>query len=157
LSGDHAACEERLIDCLASAREWGTKLDWHGQMLAMLADARLARGNVDGAIAAAREGIDVADAGGAWLQAALARTALVEALVPTGAPEGDVTPVIAAARVLVRKRGGNSLLPRLREAEARLARDDIAVLTAGLREAAAMYHAMGAPDPADRLMRELGA
>jgi len=157
LNGDYAACEERLLDCLATGRESGTGLDWHGQMLAMLADARLARGNGDGAIAAAREGVAVADAGGAWFQAVQARAALVDALVRTGAPDEAVAALIAEARELVRKSGGNSLLPRLREAEARLARHDLAALTAGLREAAAMYRAMGAPDPADRLTRELGA
>jgi class 3 adenylate cyclase/tetratricopeptide (TPR) repeat protein len=155
MSGDFAACEDRMTDCLASARESGTGLDWHGQMLATLADARLARGNVDGAIAAAREGIAVADAGGAWFQAAVARAALVDALVRAGAPAHAVAPVVAEARELVRKSGGNSLLPRLREAEARLAgRDDRAALTAGLRDAASMYRAMGAPDPAERLAQE---
>ena len=66
--------------------------------------------------------------------------------------------MIAEARELVRKSGGNWLLPRLREAEARLAgRDDRAILQAGLRDAKAMYRTMGAPDPADRLAEELGA
>ena len=64
--------------------------------------------------------------------------------------------MIAAARELVRKSSGNSLLPRLREAEARLAgRNDRERLVDGLREAAAMYRTMGAPDPADRLAREI--
>ena len=64
--------------------------------------------------------------------------------------------MIAEARELVRKSGGNSLLPRLREAEARLAgRNDRAILAAGLREAEAMYRAMGAPDPAERLAQEM--
>lgn len=64
--------------------------------------------------------------------------------------------MIAAAREIVEKTGGNSLLPRLRETAARAAgRNDRAVLHAGLREAQAMYRAMGAPDPADRLMQEL--
>ena len=52
--------------------------------------------------------------------------------------------------------GGNSLLPRLREAEARQAgRTDRAALEAGLREVEAMYRAMGAPDPAERLAAEI--
>jgi len=157
LNGDYAACEERLVDCLATGRESGTGLDWHGQMLAVLADARLARGNGDGAITAAREGIAVADAGGAWFQAAQARAALVDALVRTGAPDHAVAPVIAEARELARKSDGNSLLPRLREAEARLAgRNDRVILNAGLREAEAMYRAMGAPDPTTRLAQEIG-
>ncbi len=64
--------------------------------------------------------------------------------------------MIAAARELVHKSGGNALLPRLRETEARLAgRHDPNVLASGLREAEAMYRAMGAPDPADRLAKEV--
>ena len=56
----------------------------------------------------------------------------------------------------MQRSGGNSLLPRLREAEVRLAaRNDPSLLAAGLREAEAMYRAMGAPDPANRLAREL--
>ena len=43
-----------------------------------------------------------------------------------------------------------------REAEALLAgRGDRAMLEAGLREAEGMYRAMGAPDPAERLAKEL--
>ena len=67
-----------------------------------------------------------------------------------------IAPVIAEARVLVHKSGGNSLLPRLREAEARLAgRNNRTVLEAGLREVEGMYRAMGAPDPADRVAKEM--
>ena len=95
----------------------------------MFADACLARGDAEAAIAKAREGIAVADAGGAWFQAALARAVLVDALVRAGAPEHEVAAVITEARELVRKSGGNSLLPRLREAEARLAgRNDRTIL-----------------------------
>lgn len=66
--------------------------------------------------------------------------------------------MIAEARDLARKSGGNSLLPRLLEAEARLdGRSDRGTLEAGLRAAEAMYRAMGAPDPADRLIRELAS
>ena len=108
------------------------------------------------AIAKAREGMAAADAGGAWFQAALARAVLVDALVHADAPEHEIAAVVTEARELVRKSGGNSLLPRLRESEARLAgRNDRTVLAAGLREAEAMYRAMGAPDPADRFAKEL--
>jgi len=79
------------------------------------------------------------------------------ALVAAGAPEPEISRVIAEARELVRKSSGDSLLSRLREAEARLAgRSDGQILAAGLREAEAMYRGMGAPDPADRLATELG-
>jgi len=38
-----------------------------------------------------------------------------------------------------------------------LGRNDRAILNAGLRDAEAMYRAMGAPDPGDRLAEELRA
>jgi tetratricopeptide (TPR) repeat protein len=156
VNGDYDASEGRFTEALAQARGTRTGLDWQICFLAVFADACLARGDAEAAIARAREGIEAADAGGAWFQAALARAALVDALVVAGAPESEVAPVIAAARDLVRKSGGDSLLPRLREAEARLAgRGNRAMLEAGLREAEKMYRAMGAPDPADRLAQEL--
>jgi len=156
VNGDYGASEERFTEALAQARSAGTALDAYSLYLAVFADACLARGDVEAAIAKAREGIEAADAGGAWFRAALARAALVDALVVAGAPENEVAPVIAAARDLVRKSGGDSLLPRLREAEARLAgRGNRAMLEAGLREAEKMYRAMGAPDPADRLAQDL--
>ncbi len=156
LSRDWDACKERFTQALAEARSAGTALDWQGNHLAVFADACLASGDAEAAIAKAREGIAVADAGGAWFQAALTRAALADALVRTGAPEEEIARAIAEARELVQKSGGNSLLPRLREAEARVTgRDDLAILETGLREAEAMYRAMGAPDPADRLAKEI--
>jgi tetratricopeptide (TPR) repeat protein len=158
LSGDYRASEERFAETLAEARSAGTALDWQGYYLAVLADSCLARGDVEAAIARAREGIVAADAGGSWLQAALARAVLVDALLRADAPEHEIAAVITEAHELVRKSGGNSLLPRLREAEARLAgRHDRAILATELREAETMYRAIGAPDPADRLARELAA
>ncbi|HEY2774003.1 MAG TPA: adenylate/guanylate cyclase domain-containing protein [Candidatus Binatia bacterium] len=157
LNGDYREAEDRLTEGIAQARAAGTALEWLGFNLAVFADSRLARGDVEAAIAKAQEAIDTSDAGGAWFQSAVARAVLADALVEIGAAEHEVTPVIAEARELVRKSGGNSLLPRLRAAEARLAgRDDRKALEAGLREAESMYRAMGAPDAADRLARELG-
>jgi hypothetical protein len=158
LNGDCGASEERFTEALAAARGAGTALDWQGYCLAVFADACLARGDAAAAIATAREGIAAADTGGAWFQAALARAVLVDALVHADAPEHEIAAVITEARELVRKSGGNSLLPRLRESEARLAgRRDPTILATGLREAEAMYRAMGAPDPAERLARERAA
>ena len=158
VNGDCGASEERFTETLAQAQGAGTALDWQGNSLAVFADACLARGDAEAAISKAREAIEFADAGGAWFQAALGRAALADALVRAGAPEPAVAAVIAEARELVRKSGGDSLLPRLREAEARLAgRNGRTILEAGLREAEAMYRAMAAPDPADRLAQELGS
>jgi len=158
LTGDYRASEERYTETMAQARDAGTALDWHGFGLAVLADACLARGDAEAAVGKAREAIAFADAGGAWFQAAIARAALADALIRANAPEQQISLVITEARELVAKSGGNSLLPRLREAEAHLAgRTDRTNLQAWLREAEAMYRAMGAPDPADRLARELAS
>jgi adenylate cyclase len=158
LSADFTASEELFAETLALARAEGTALEYPGFFLAVWADSCLARGDVEAAIAKAREGIELSDSGGMWFQGALARAALVDALVHANAPEQEIRNLLAQARELVSRSGGNSLLPRLREAEARLeARSDATLLAAGLREAEAMYRAMGAPDPADRLARELAA
>jgi tetratricopeptide (TPR) repeat protein len=158
VNGDYGASEERFTEALAQARDAGTALDWQSFYLAVFADSCLARGDTAAAIARAREGIEFADAGGEWFQVALTRAALIDALIRANAPESEIVPVIAEARALVRKSGGNSILPRLREAEARVAgRGNRAMLEAGLREAEGMYRAMGAPDPANRLATELKA
>jgi class 3 adenylate cyclase/tetratricopeptide (TPR) repeat protein len=156
LSGGYGDCEERLTETAAQARAAGTGMDHLPFDLAIFADSCRARGDLDAAISRAREGIEAADAGGAWFNSALTRAALADALVAAGAPDAEIMDVIAQARELVRKSGGNSLLPRLREAEARLAgRKDRDALVAGLREAEQLYRAMGAPDPADRLAEEI--
>jgi class 3 adenylate cyclase len=158
VQGSYDASDECLTAALARARREENVLDYESYALAVAADACLARADTVAAIAKAREGIEKADAGGCWFFAALARTVLADALVRAGEPDRTVAPVIAEARELVRKTGGNSLLPRLREAEARLAgRTDRALLHAGLREAADMYRTLGAPDPAERLAREIAA
>ncbi len=157
LNGDYGVSDEVFSEALARARGAGTALEWQSYSLAVFADACLARGDAEAAIAKAREGAEFADANGIWFQAALCRAALADALVCAKAPEQEISSVIAEARELVRKSGGNSLLPRLREVEARVAgRNDRALLRAGLREAEAMYRAAGAADPARRLAEELG-
>jgi tetratricopeptide (TPR) repeat protein len=158
VSGDYAASVAGFTACLANARSFGTALETEAQNLAMLADACAARGDHEAAVRYAREGIAVADAGGAWFQSAQTRAALIDALVGADGPEPEVADLLDEARELVRKSGGNGLLPRLRESEARLVgRRDRAALAVGLRAAEAMYRAMGTPDPADRLVRELQA
>jgi hypothetical protein len=68
-------------------------------------------------------------------------------------PDSELLRQISSSSGLL---AGHSLLPRLREAEVRLAgRNDREILKAGLREAEAMYRTMGAPDPAERLSQEL--
>ncbi len=158
LNGDYPEAEDRYTEAFAQAQAAGTALDWLNLNRAVFADSCLARGDTETAIATAREAMVAADAGGAWFQGAAACAVLADALVRVGAAEREVIPVIAKARELIRQSGGNSLLPRLRAAEARLAgRDDRNALAAGLREAESMYRAMGAPDAADRLADEHGA
>ena len=158
LNGDSATGEGRFTDTFTQARSAGIALESQAFHLAVLADARRARGDADAAIRAAREGVAVADANAAWFQAALARAALADALIHAQAPEAEISRAIVEARELVRKSGGESLLPRLCEAEARLAgRTNRDALIADLREAEAMYRAVGAPDPAARLVSEIGS
>jgi hypothetical protein len=83
---------------------------------------------------------------------------LADALVRSGAPLAEASTAIAQAHGFVQRSSGNSLLPRLRESEARLAgRTDRAAMIAGLREAETMWRTMGAPDPAERLAKELAS
>jgi class 3 adenylate cyclase/tetratricopeptide (TPR) repeat protein len=156
LNGDYEASEALYTETLAQVRAANNALELEGDWVKMLAELRLARGDTDGAIARANEGIAISDANGAWFQAAGGRAVLVDALVRANAPEPEIARVIAEARELVEKSGGNALLPRLREAEARVAgRNDRAALHAGLRAAEEMSRTMGAMDAADRLAREI--
>jgi adenylate cyclase len=158
LNADYADCETQLKGTLEHARRIRNFLDYEGWFLAILAHSRLSRGDALAAIKTAREGLGATDASDAWFQGALVRTVLADALIEAGEPDTEVRAVIAEARELVRKSGGHALLPRLREAEARLAgRSDRAARIAGLREAEAMWRTMGAPDPADRLLREIAS
>ena len=157
LGGDLDASPEVFTTALEQSQSAKTALEARPYHLALFADLCLARGDAASAIRLTGEAIEFADAGGSWFMSALGRTVLVDALVCTHAPASEITAMITSARECVEKSGGNSLLPRLREAEARLAgRNDRALLHAGLREAEAMYRAMGAPDPANRLIDEIG-
>jgi tetratricopeptide (TPR) repeat protein len=157
VSGDFDASSEGFTAALEQSQAARTALESRPYNLALVADLCLTRGDAAGAVTRAREAIEFADTGGSWFMSALGRTMLADALVCTGAPAAEITAVIAEARQLVNKSGGNSLLPRLRAAEARLAgRNDRTLLDTGLREAEAMYRTMGAPDRADRLIAELG-
>lgn len=157
MAGDYAACEERFTDALGRARSAQNAMELESFYAAVLADTHLALGDRQKAAAAAREAADGAEKCGTRFHSALARTVLVDALIEDGAPAEDIEVVFAEARELVEQTGGKSLLPRLREAEARLAgRADQAALVSGLREAEQMYRAIGAPDPADRIAMEIG-
>ena len=157
LSGDFNASTETFTTALEQSQSARTALEVRPYHLAVFADLCLARGDAARAISRAREAIEIADADGSWFMSALGRTVLADALVCSDAPGSEITAVVTTARQFVDKSGGNSLLPRLRVAEARLAgRSDRALLRTGLREAEAMYRAMGAPDPADRLIDEIG-
>jgi tetratricopeptide (TPR) repeat protein len=157
LNGDYGPSEDLFGETLALARSAGTALDWQSYNLAVFADVALTRGDTEAAIARAREGVELADANGAWFHAATCRAVLADALVHAGASAQEISQVIKDARELVGKSGGRSLLPRLHEGEARVTgRTDRALLHAGLHEAESMYRAMGAPDPANRLIAEIG-
>ncbi len=163
LEGDAHLAEASIREAIHDAETAGTGLEWLGMMVPVLVDACLARGDVEAAIQSARDAVTYTDAGGFRFQSALCRAALVDALVADalvtgGAPMQEVAALIAQARAIVAATGGNGLLPRLLEAEVRLAaRKDTAALRPGLVEAESMYRVMGAIGHADRLVRELGS
>jgi hypothetical protein len=156
LAGNFLAADDGFTSGLARIRAVGTAMEWSCIYSATHADVCRASGDFNRAIAIAREGIACADEGGFRFQAAVCRAALADALVFAGAPVTEVQAVIEEARGLVESTGGLSLIPRLREAEIRLAaRDHLHQLEPGLREAESMYRQMGALGHADRLLKEL--
>jgi tetratricopeptide (TPR) repeat protein len=158
LMGEFQACEEQISMFLQVARTEKNPLDHESYYVSVTADSCLARGDTPAAIDNAREAIGIAHKSDAWFQSALAYTIMADALARSGAPQAEVSTAIAQAHEFVQRSGGNSLLPRLRESEARLAgRTDRAAMIAGLREAETMWRTMGAPDPAERLAKELAS
>jgi len=152
----YAECEELLRGLLVRADETGTALEVGGLVRSVLADSFLAHGDIENALRYAKEGVEVSRKMDAQDQYAHALAVLVDALVRTKADAATVAPLIADARRHVEKSGGRMALPRLREAEARIdGRNNRATLLTGLREAQAMWRAMGAQDPVDRLAKEL--
>jgi len=158
LSGDFPAAVSQLETFLQHASDARTGRDFESLQLSVLADAKLAMDDIEGAKARSRQAIEVADTRGAGFFAGLARAVLADVLVREGGSESDIVELIADAHAIARETGGRSIIPRLAETEARLkGGKDLSALKSGLREAMKMYVAMGMHDPAARIEKEIAA
>lgn len=158
LRGNFLDADAAFTAALAKMHVAGTALEWRCHYVAVHADTCRALNNFDRAMKIARQGIEFAGNGGFRFHEALCRAALADALQESGTPAQAVAQLVYEARALVEITGGRSLLPRLRETELRLsARDQPNLLVPGLREAEAMYRAIGALGHANRLSREIEA
>jgi ATP/maltotriose-dependent transcriptional regulator MalT len=130
-------------------------------VLAGLAEAHLALGEPTEAVATAREGIDLGSAGGCLYYEALAQLALAAALLATDGvvSRAEIESTLERAEHLVASIEGRALSPRILELRGRLAAavGDAPTSDRTLREALALYHAIGATGHAERLAQELGA
>jgi hypothetical protein len=129
-------------------------------MLGLRAEAALALGERTEAVAAAREGIELACAGGLDYYEAQAQLALAAALLTTNGvlPRAEIESALTRAEELVESIGGRSLSPRILKQRGRLAAavGDALAASRALEEALDLYRAIGATGHAERLARELG-
>ena len=130
-------------------------------VLAGLAEAHLALGELSEAVATAREGADLGSAGGCLYNEALAQLALAAALLATDGvvPRAEIESALERAEHLAASIEGSALSPRIRELRGRLAAavGDASSSDRTLREALDLYRAIGANGHAERLARELEA
>jgi tetratricopeptide (TPR) repeat protein len=145
------ACERGLA--LARARRTG--LAYEGQILTLLADARLGLGDVDAARSTAEEAIAVSRRRGARLFELMGQLALARALLATGgATTADATAAaLDRAFALMAETGAVSMEPFIRAQLAELARfrGDEAARARELSEARRLFEAIGAPKRAAQL------
>ena len=128
-------------------------------VLAVLAEAHLALGERTEAVAAAREGIDLASAGGIAYYEAGAQLALDGALLATDGvvPRAEIESALERAERLVESIEGRAPSPRILEMRGRLAAalGDAPASGRALRQALDLYRAIGATGHAERLAREI--
>jgi tetratricopeptide (TPR) repeat protein len=161
LDGQASAARDALRQSAAIARERRTLRSSLAWVLAELAEAHVALGERAEAVAAAREAIEIASAGGCRYYEADAQLALARALLaPEGAlPRAEIEAALARAEQLVESVAARALSPRILELRGRLATAQRDAPVAGrlLRQALALYRQLGATGHAERLARELGA
>jgi class 3 adenylate cyclase/tetratricopeptide (TPR) repeat protein len=160
VEGQHAAARDATREGVAIARGHGVMKQLIPWMLGLLAEAALALGERTEAVAAARESIELACAGGLNYYEAQAQLALAAALLPTNGvvPRAEIESALARAEELVESIAARSLSPRILEHRGRLAAacGDAPAASQALREALDLYRAIGASGHAERLARELG-
>ena len=141
-----ASCERALT----VAREKRSGLFTEASVLAHLAQARLAAGEVPAAMTAAEEAVDVARRQGARVHECLALLTRARVRRSSSTDAEGVTADLEAALVLVGDVGALIYEPFIREELGRLSGED-----AELWEAVRLYHAIGASGHARRLEVEL--
>jgi hypothetical protein len=161
LEGQPAAARDALRESAAIARDRRVLRALLPLGLAVLAEAHLALGERAEAVAAAREGIDLASAGGCHYYEAVAQLALARTLLATDdvVPRAGIESALERAEQLVESIEGRSLSPRILEMRGRLAAalGDAPASERALREALELYRTIGATGHAERLAREVGA
>jgi class 3 adenylate cyclase/tetratricopeptide (TPR) repeat protein len=161
LEGQPAAARDALRESAAIVRDRRTQLAMLPEVLALLAEAHLALGERTEAVATAREGIELACAGGCDYYEAQAQLALAAALLATDGVvlRAEIESALERAEQLVESIAGRSLSPRILELRGRLATTlgDAAASERLLRQALDLYRAIGAMGHAERLGREVGA
>ncbi|MBI3386362.1 MAG: hypothetical protein HY027_01355 [Deltaproteobacteria bacterium] len=161
LEGQPAAARDALRESAAIARDRRVLRALLPLGLAVLAEAHLALGQRAEAVAAAREGIDLASAGGCHYYEAAAQLALAGTLLATHGvvPRAEIGAAIDRAKHLVDSIEGRALSPRILEMRARLsaALGDTPAADRLVREALALYRSIGATGHAERLAKEIGA
>src|SRR5262249_47868647 len=163
VAGQPAAARDAFRESATIARDRRVVRALLPLVLAGLAEAHLALGEVSEAVATAREGIDLGSAGGCLYNEALAQLALAAALLATGTGgvvlRAEIESALERAEHLAASIEGSALSPRIVELRGRLAAavGDAPSSDRTLREALDLYRAIGATGHAERLARELGA
>jgi tetratricopeptide (TPR) repeat protein len=156
--GQPAAARDATREGVAIARDLGAAKQVIPYLLTLLAEAALTLGERTEAVAAAREGIDLACAGALNYYEAEAQLALAAALLPNGVvPRAEIESALARAEQLVESIAARSLSPRILELRGRLAAayGDAPAADRTLRQALQLYREIGASGHAERLAREL--
>jgi len=155
------AAREALLESVAIARTHRSQLATLPLVLALLSETHLALGELPLALAAAREAIEQAAAGGAAYFEALGQLALATALLAAAesVPRAEVESALERSEALVESVEAGALSPRILELRGRLAyaRGDATACEDMLRRALDLYRAIAATGHSERLALELGA
>ena len=160
LAGQPAEARELLSKGAAISQDGLAALGELPQVLCYLSRAQLALGERTEALTAAREGIELGNAGGCYYFEAQAQLALAAALMAADGevPRTEIEAALARAEHLVDAIEGRSLSPQILEQRGRLAAacGDATDATRLLHEALDLYRTMGAAGHTERLTKELG-
>ena len=161
LRGEWSEAIAAIESALAVARERHVCREWEVYMLAPLARACRGAGDLQRALAAAREAVALSDARGVSPWAPIAHLELARALraAAGAAAAGDIAHHLDRAMSFVQQTGARVFAPPIVEERARLAEicGDTAAASKELQRAHALYVEIGATGHAERLARELGA